>query len=80
MQADYVSLIETSVGEPRQIREADTFANRLFAINPDAADAYLTLGFANYIIGNLSGIKRFFLHTGSPAIRAAASSSSKLPK
>jgi hypothetical protein len=44
------------------IREADTFANRLLAINPDAADAYLTLGFANYIVGNLPGIKRFLLH------------------
>ena len=30
-------------------------------IAPDAADAYLGLGTANYIIGSLPGIKRFFL-------------------
>jgi len=44
------------------IREADKFAKRLLAINPDAADAYLTLGAANYIIGSLPAVKRFFLH------------------
>jgi hypothetical protein len=49
MQADY-------------IRKADTFANQLLAVNPDAADAYLTLGAANFIIGSLSALKRFFVH------------------
>jgi hypothetical protein len=44
------------------IREADKFAKRLLAINPDAADAYLTLGAANYIIGSLPTLKRLFLH------------------
>jgi hypothetical protein len=62
MQADYVRRIEKHQLESLgMIREADTFANRLVAINPNAAHAYLTLGFANYIIGNLPGIKRFFL-------------------
>ena len=62
MQADYASLIEKyqleSLG---MIREADKFAKRLLAVNPDAADAYLTLGAANYIIGSLPVLKRFFL-------------------
>jgi hypothetical protein len=31
------------------------------AAAPDAADAYLGLGAANYIIGSLPGIKKFFL-------------------
>jgi hypothetical protein len=44
------------------IREADKFAKQLLAMNPDAADAYLTLGAANYIIGSLPALKRFFLH------------------
>jgi hypothetical protein len=31
------------------------------AVAPDAADAYLGLGTANYIIGSLPGSKKFFL-------------------
>ena len=62
MQADYASLIEKHQLESLgMIREADKFAKRLLAVNPDAADAYLTLGAANYIIGSLPVFKRFFL-------------------
>jgi hypothetical protein len=62
MQADYASLIEKHQLESlRMIREADQFAQKLLAVNPDAADAYLTLGAANYIIGSLPTIKRLFL-------------------
>ncbi len=43
------------------IREADKYAKKLLAVAPDAADAYLTLGTANYIIGSLPGPKKFFL-------------------
>jgi hypothetical protein len=63
MQADYASLIEKQQVESLgMIREAGTFAKRLLVVNPDAADAYQTLGVANYIIGSLPGIKRFMLH------------------
>jgi len=63
MQADYASLIEKHQLESlAMIREADRFAKKLLAINPDAADAYLTLGAANYIIGSLPALKRLFLH------------------
>lgn len=62
MQADYAALIEKEQIESlAMIREADKFAKRLLAINPDAADAYLTLGAANYIIGSLPWFKRAFL-------------------
>jgi hypothetical protein len=62
MQADYAALIEKHQLESlRMIREADEFAKKLLAVNPDAADAYLTLGAANYIIGSVPVIKRFFL-------------------
>jgi hypothetical protein len=44
------------------IREANQFAQKLLAVDPDAADAYLTLGAANYIIGSLPALKRVFLH------------------
>ena len=63
MQADYASLIEKHQLESlAMIREADGFAKQLLAINPDAADAYPTLGAANYIIGSLPALKRFLLH------------------
>jgi len=63
MQADYASLIEKRQLESLgMIRDADKFAKRLLVVNPDAADAYLTLGAANYIIGSLPALKRFFLH------------------
>jgi hypothetical protein len=62
MQADYASLIEKHQLESlRMIRDADKFAKKLLEIAPDAADAYLTLGAANYIIGSLPAPKRFFL-------------------
>lgn len=62
MQADYASLIDRQQLESlRMIREADNFAKRLLAVAPDAADAYLTLGAANYIIGSLPAPKRFLL-------------------
>lgn len=62
MQADYASLIEKHQLESlSMIRKADAFARRLLAVNPDAADAWLTLGAANYIIGSLPALKRFVL-------------------
>jgi len=62
LQADYASLIDKQqLDSLRKIREADTYSKKLLEIAPDAADAYLGLGTANYVIGNLPGIKRFFL-------------------
>jgi hypothetical protein len=62
MQADYASLIDRRQLESlRLIRDADEFAKKLLVVNPDAADAYLTLGAANYIIGSLPRLKRFLL-------------------
>ena len=63
MQADYASLIEKQQVESLgKIRDADVFAKRLLAVNPDAADAYQTLGVANYIIGSLPAMTKFMLH------------------
>ncbi|MBZ5674132.1 MAG: hypothetical protein LAP61_07780 [Acidobacteriia bacterium] len=62
MQADYASLIDKhQIESLAMIRAADNFAKRLLVVNPDASDAYLTLGAANYIIGSLPAFKRFFL-------------------
>jgi hypothetical protein len=62
MQADYASLIDKhQLDSLRKIREADTYSNKLLKVVPDAADAYLGLGTANYIIGSLPGPKKFVL-------------------
>jgi len=62
MQADYVSLIDKQqLDSLKMTREADEFAQKLLAIAPEAADAYLGLGTANFVIGSLPGYKRFAL-------------------
>src|SRR5579872_5139609 len=62
MQADYASLIDKQqLDSLKKIREADVYAKKLLVIAPDAADAYLGLGTANYVIGSLPGFKKFFL-------------------
>lgn len=62
MQADYASLIDKQQLKSLALtREADKYAERLLVIDPEAADAYLGLGMANYIIGSLPMHKRFIL-------------------
>jgi hypothetical protein len=62
MQADYASLIDKQqLDSLKKIREADAYSKKLLRVSPDAADAYLGLGTANYIIGSLPGLKKFFL-------------------
>jgi hypothetical protein len=62
LEADYASLIDKRQMESlKMIRGADKYARKLLAAAPEAADAYLTLGTANYIIGSLPGFKKFFL-------------------
>jgi hypothetical protein len=61
IQADYASLIDKrQLDSLKKIREADRYSKRLLKVAPDAADAYLGLGTANYIIGSLPGTKKFF--------------------
>jgi hypothetical protein len=62
MQADYASLIDKrQLDGLKKVREADTYSRKLLEVAPDAADAYLGLGTANYVIGSLPGPKRLFL-------------------
>ncbi len=62
MQADYASLIDKhQLNGLKMIREADKYAKKLLVVAPDAADAYLGLGTANYIIGSLPKLKKLFL-------------------
>ncbi len=65
MQADYSGLIEKRHLESLKLtRQAEAYAEKLLALKPDAQDAYLALGAANYIIGCLPAYKRFFLWFG----------------
>ncbi|MGA8871948.1 MAG: hypothetical protein WB460_12460 [Candidatus Acidiferrales bacterium] len=62
MEADYASLIDKrQLDSLKKIREADAYSKKLLLVAPDAADAYLGLGTANYVIGSLPGLKKFFL-------------------
>jgi hypothetical protein len=62
MQADYASLIDKEQMQSLKMTgEADKYAKKLLAVVPEAADAYLGLGVANYVIGSLPGHKRFLL-------------------
>jgi hypothetical protein len=62
LQADYASLIDKQqIQSLKMTGEADTYAKRLLAVAPEAADAYLGLGTANYVIGSLPAHKRWFL-------------------
>jgi len=48
----------------KRLKEANEHARQLLAQQPDANDAYVALGVANYIIGSLSGGARFMLRFG----------------
>lgn len=48
----------------KRLKEANEDARQLLAEQPDANDAYVALGAANYIIGSLSGGTRFMLRFG----------------
>ncbi len=65
MQADFESILERQQMKSLSlIKEAEGYAKRLLALRPDEADAWLSLGAANYIIGSLPAYKRFFLWFG----------------
>lgn len=46
------------------MRQAESEANTLLAIDPTAKDAYVALGMSNYVIGCLPSYKRAFLFFG----------------
>lgn len=65
MRADNASLLEKrQIESLGLLREADRSAKALLAVAPDAGDAYLAIGAANYIIGCLPGYKRAILRMG----------------
>ena len=81
MQADYASLIDKhQVESLSMVREANQFAQKLLAVDPDAADAYLTLGARTTSSAACRHSSESFFTSGeSAAIGSSGSSSSRLP-
>ena len=65
MRSDFASILMRRQMESLSlIKEAELYAKRLLKVQSEAADAWLSLGAANYIIGSLPAYKRFFLWFG----------------
>ena len=65
MEGDFQALIEKrQLASLSLIRKAERTAARLLVLKPDAVDAYVALGAANYIIGCLPAYKRAVLWFG----------------
>jgi hypothetical protein len=62
MEADFMAILERRQMESLSlIRQAENHAAQLLALQPEEADAWLSIGAANYIIGSLPAYQRFFL-------------------
>jgi len=65
MEADALSILEKKHLEAlKRMKEANKYAKRLLARHPEATDAYIAPGIANYIIGSQSAGSRFALWFG----------------
>jgi hypothetical protein len=62
MESDALSILEKKHLEGlKRMKEANKYAKQLLEQHPDATDAYIALGIANYIVGSLNGGSRFVL-------------------
>ena len=62
MESDALSILEKKHLEAlKRMKEADRYSHRLLAQRPDATDAYIAPGIANYIVGSLNSGSRFAL-------------------
>jgi hypothetical protein len=65
MESDANSILEKrQLDALKRMKEANEYAKQLLAQHPDATDAYIALGIANYIIGSLNPGFRFALWFG----------------
>ncbi|HXZ13845.1 MAG TPA: hypothetical protein VEG64_15790 [Candidatus Sulfotelmatobacter sp.] len=65
LESNYAAMIEKKQLQALSfMRQAESEANALLAVDPDAKDAYVALGMANYVIGCLPGYKKAFLWFG----------------
>jgi len=62
MESDAESILQKKhLDGLKHMKEADKYAESLLAAYPDAVDAYIALGIANYIIGSQTAGSRFVL-------------------
>ena len=65
MESDALTILEKKHLEGlKRMKEANKYAKRLLSQHPDATDAYVALGIANYIVGSLGTGSRFVLSFG----------------
>jgi len=65
MESDALSILEKKHLEAlKRMKEANKYAKQLLAQRPDAADAYIAPGIANYMVGSLNSGSRFALWFG----------------
>lgn len=65
MESDYDQIVERKqIPALSLTKQAEEEAHKLLALDPNAKDAYVALGAAQYIIGCLPGYKRAFLWFG----------------
>jgi hypothetical protein len=65
MESDADAILEKrQLDGLKRMKEANEFAKQLIAVHPDAADAYVAPGIANYIIGSLNPGYRLALWFG----------------
>jgi hypothetical protein len=65
LQADYAALIEKrNMSSLRYTRDANDWADKLLAVDPDCYDARVATGFSKYIIGSMAAPVRWLLRIG----------------
>lgn len=65
LQADYAALIEKSnMSSLKYTRDANEWADKLLAVDPDCYDARVATGFSKYIIGSMAAPLRWVLRLG----------------
>jgi tetratricopeptide (TPR) repeat protein len=62
MDSDALTILEKNHLEGlKRMKEANKYAKQLLSQHPDAADAYIAPGIANYVVGSLNSGSRFVL-------------------
>lgn len=65
LQADYAALIEKrNMSSLRYTRDANDWADKLLAVDPDCYDARVATGFSKYIVGSMAAPLRWVLRLG----------------
>jgi hypothetical protein len=68
LQADYAAMIEKrNLPSLRYTRQANDWADKLLAVDPNCYDAHVATGFSKYIIGSMAAPVRWIMRMGGVA-------------